>query len=69
MKAVGEKLGANARQGIEEVLVPVGTYQKLVDYEQRPALAYDVERLGEGALVAIRPLGHKSRYRRCPAGN
>src|SRR5919112_5200025 len=60
-QALGEDVGAHIRQAGAQVGEALGAKQELAHYQQRPALAYQVEGVGGGASVAVRAHGSHAR--------
>jgi hypothetical protein len=51
LQARRQDVGADPRQRVGEVGVALGALQQLADDQQRPALADQLERVGDGAVL------------------
>ena len=53
-EAFGQQIRGDPRQPPDQFVVPTGSVQQLPDDQQRPALADDVQRSSEPAVLTIR---------------
>ncbi len=57
LEAVRQDVGRDAGEGDLEILEATRATEEVSDHEERPAVAHDLQRLGDGAALAV-DLGH-----------